>query len=363
MSAKRVLITGGGGYLGARTAAEVLAASDRDVVLWLHARSIEDARAKAQGAARALARFEGRVSFAHGELEDAEPFGSVDPRDVCAVVHAAAVTRFNVDSATADRVNVEGAEKAFRFAERCPRLEELTYVSTVYAAGLRGGAVAEEAMDGSFGFANQYERSKNEAERLLAERFEHLPWRVARVATVIADDERGGVTQYNAVHNTLKLFYYGLVSLVPGLEGTPVYLVTGDFVARALAELATGGERHAIYHLAHTREESITLDELVTIAFEAFNESESFRSRRVLKPLYVDAVSFDALVGGIDGFGGDALRQALRSVAPFARQLFAPKDVKNDRLRAAVRDYRAPDPRALARATCAHLVRTKWGKA
>lgn len=363
MTAKRVLITGGGGYLGVRTAAEILAETDRDVLLWLHAASIDEARAKAQDAARALARFEGRVSFAHGELGDDEPFASVEPRQVCGIVHAAAVTRFNVDAATADRVNVGGAEKAFRFAERCPALDELTYVSTVYTSGLRTGNVAEEAMRGDDGFANHYERSKNEAERLLAERFEHLPWRVARVATVVADDERGGVTQYNAVHNTLKLFYYGLISLVPGLEATPVYLVTGDFVARGLAELAKRATPHGIYHLAHARSESITLDELVTIAFEAFDESESFRARRVLKPLYVDAVSFDALVQGIDGFGGEALRQALQSVSPFARQLFAPKDVKNDRLRAVMRAYRAPDARGLARATCAHLVRTKWGKA
>src|SRR5205823_9645322 len=133
-----------------------------------------------------------------------------------------------------------------------------------------------ETLDAASGFANHYERSKFETEQLLASRYSHLPWRIARVATVIADDEGGGVTQQNAVHNTLKLFFYGLMSLVPGKQDTPLYFVTGDFVASALADVASNGQNHAIYHLVHRREESLTLDELVSIAFDTFEKNEAF---------------------------------------------------------------------------------------
>jgi thioester reductase-like protein len=363
MTSGRILVTGAGGYVGERVARRLLETTDRDVILWVHAKDDAEAQAKTVALAESFASFGGRVSFAHGELGEGEPFAGVDPKTIGNIVHSAAVTRFNVDAETADRVNIGGAERVFRFAERCPSLEQLTYVSTVYASGLREGAVTEEPMSAEPGFANHYERSKNAAEHMLQTRFAHLPWRIARVATVLADDEGGKVTQYNAVHNPLKLFYYGLISLVPGRAETPLYFVTGDFVVNALCDLVARSERHGIYHVAHTREESLTLEQLVTMAFEVFEQNESFRARRILKPLYVDAVSFDALVDGIDSFGGDVLKQALQSVSPFARQLFVPKDVSNTRLRGVTPAYRAPNVEALVRATCEHLVRTKWGKA
>ena len=360
---RTILITGANGYVGAKTAERILATTDSSVTLWVHAGERAEAQTKIEPLRARFGEYGSRVEYAWGELGDPDPFASVDIERLEGIVHGAAVTRFNVDYDTAQRVNVDGAEKVFRFAARCPHLTQLTYVSTVYASGLASGAIAEETIATSSGFANHYERSKFEAEQILVTTYSHLPWRIARVATVIADDERGAVTQQNAVHNTLKLFFYGLLSLVPGKPRTPLYFVTGEFVANALAEIAARGTNHSVYQLVHTREESITLDDLVTIAFEAFAANEGFRTRRVLKPLYADAESFDILVDGLDSFGGDVLRQALGSVAPFARQLFVHKDFKNDRLRNSLSDYHAPSPRDLVRATCEELVRTRWGKA
>ena len=360
----KTLITGAGGYVGARTARQILDTAGDGVILWLHASTEEEASAKISALAPAFGEYGARVDYRWGELGAAEPFASVDPSEVRGIVHGAAVTRFNVDEATAERVNVEGAEKLFRFAGTCGALDHLIYVSTVYASGLREGIIGETALDSASGFANHYERSKWKAEQILAARFAHLPWRIARVATVIADDTTGTVTQQNAVHNTLKLFFYGLLSLVPGKEHTPLYFVTGDFVAEALATLCRASAPHAIYHVVHTRDESLPLDELVTIAFDTFATDDAFRARRVLKPLYADAESFDILAAGIDSFGGDTFKQALGSVAPFARQLFVQKEFTNDGLIAAVGEglARAPAARDLMKATCEHLVRTRWGK-
>jgi hypothetical protein len=82
----------------------------------------------------------------------------------------------------------------------------------------------------------------------------------------------------------------------------------------------------------------------------------------VLRPPYADAESFALLVDGIEGFGGEVYRQALGSVAPFARQLFVHKEFDNRNLRAQLADYRAPVPAELVRRTCEHLVQTRWGK-
>jgi nucleoside-diphosphate-sugar epimerase len=302
------------------------------------------------------------VRWAAADLGAEEPFAGVDPAGVRAILHSAAVTRFNVDAETAQRVNVDGTHRVLSFARRCPRLERVAVLGTLYASGLRAGPIEEIPLDDTAGFANAYERSKWAAEQLLFHEFADLPWRLCRVATVVADDGNGHVTQMNAVHNTLKLLFHGLLSLVPGRCSVPVYFVTGDFVIEAvLAALAAAGDA-GIFHVCHTRGESLTVGELIDSAFAVFEEQDDFRARRILRPLFADARSFDLLVGAVRSFGGGIVSQAVSSVAPFAPQLFVAKDADNRRLRAAMPAYAAPDPKRLVERTCRHLVETRWGR-
>ena len=355
---RRILITGAGGYLGQRLAERLLDTSDASVVLFLHGDSAAPPPPPVP-----LARFNERVQIAAGELGGPDAFAAVDPSELTHIVHGAAVTRFNVESDLADRVNLGGARQVYELAARCPNLDHLVQVSTVYAAGLREGVIREAPLDRAPRFANHYERSKWEAEQLLLAEYAYLPATIARVATVIADDVGGPISQKNAVHNTLRLLFHGLLSLVPGEATTPVYFVTGRLVVDALAALVLGTQRPRVVHISHAADESATLGELVDVAFDVFAADAGFRSRRLLKPLLVDAESFELLVSGIDGFGGDAVRQALTSVAPFARQLFSTKQVKNDELRALVPGYIAPPATELLRRTVETLVETRWGKA
>lgn len=355
---ERVLVTGAAGYIGRRLAERLLETSDARVVLWVHG----DPSAPPPVPA-ALERFRGRVQTAAGELGAPGAFDGVDTSEITHVVHAAAVTRFNVEEDLADRVNLGGARQVYELASRCDRLEHLIQVSTVYAAGLRDGEIAETPLPRPPRFANHYERSKWEAEQQLLDDYAHLPATIARVATVIADDLGGPIGQQNAVHNTLRLLFHGLLSLVPGDAATPVYFVTGRLVVDALAALVLGDYRPRVVHVSHGVSESATLGDLVDITYDVFAADEGFRARRLLKPLLVDAESFELLVSGIDGFGGDAVRQALASVAPFARQLFSAKQVKNDELRALLPGYVAPPPHELVRRTVETLVATRWGRA
>lgn len=324
-----VLITGAGGYLGSLVAERYRAAGEEVVP---HGRST-------------------------GDLAGNEPFAGVDPGPITHIVHSAALTRFDVAREDARAVNVEGTRKVLAFAARCPRLESVGLVSTVYATGLRAGPIEERLYDDGPGFANSYEWSKWEAERLVAS--SELPWRILRVATVVADDDSGRVTQHNAFHETLKLWFHGLLPLVPGEGATPLYLVTGDFVSSAIVSLMEDGA--GVYHLAHAR--NCSLVEMLDVVARAFDEVDSFRRRRVLPPLLGDREAFDLLASGVEAFGGGLVRQSLQSVVPFARQLFVAKDVDNARLRAALGDhYQAPDPAEVVRRACRHLVATKWGR-
>ena len=356
------MITGADGYLGRRLAKWYLSLPETVVLLCVRAKDEGERRHKEEGLRRALGDAGGRAAVHAMDLRAENPFASMDPANVQIILHAAAVTRFNVDADTAAAVNVEGTAKLLRYASRCADLSALGILSTVYASGLTGGVIDEDWLEGTDGFANHYERSKWMAEQLLASELGDVPWRVFRVATVVADNDRGAVTQYNAFHNTLKLLYYGLLSLVPGKPETPLYFVTGDFVAEAIASLMESGADRAFYHVCHTRVQSATLGDLIEIAFETFMEDEAFRARRALKPLFADAESFGLLTSGVDGFGGMVVTEALASVSPFARQLFVSKEVDNSLVVSRLPGYRAPDARELIRNTCRELVRTKWGR-
>lgn len=362
MRRRKVLITGGDGYTGLRLARKYLGQAEDDVLLWVRASSAEEFQAKREKLSRELKDFQNRVDYAWGDLNDEHPFAAVEPQEVKTIIHSAAVTRFNVDEVTARKVNVEGTQKLLRFAGRCQRLEALGLLSTIYASGVRPGVIAEARLDGRDGFANFYESSKWMAENVLLREFAHLPWRIFRMATIIADDERGRVTQYNSFHNTLKLIFYGLLSLIPGDPQTPLYFVTGEFAAAAIYALMKRPENKVIYHVSHTLEESLSLGELIDVAFDAFAQDKDFELRRVLKPLYSDAESFELLTDAVNAFGSSIVNQAVSSVTPFARQLFIHKKVQNQKLVSALAGYRAPDARRLIRNTCEYLVRTRWGR-
>jgi len=363
MNTKTVLITGGDGYLGQRLAHAYLEQTDLPVLLWLRAGNGDEFERKRAKLNPQFAHFESRIGYKWGDLVKDYPFDSIEPQKIQTIIHTAAVTKFNVDEETAHKVNIEGTEKLLRFASQCRSLEAFGLLSTVYASGLKSGVIAEVPFEHTGNFANHYERSKQASETKLIAEFDYLPWRILRVATVVADDASGHVTQFNAFHNTLKLLYYGLLSIVPGKPDTPLYFVTGDFVKDAVFKLMRNPSNRAIYHVCHTRPESLTLGQLMDVAFECFAEQQDFKSRRILQPLYADAESFDLLGDAMDTFGGSIVNQALSSVSPFARQLFVEKEFLNDKLASALGNYRAPEARQLIRNTCEYLVRTKWGRA
>lgn len=349
-------MTGAGGYLGRRIARSFLEGEDARVVLWLR-----EGCERARDLRSELASFGSRVELVHGDLTDPAPFAGVRPESIDTIVHAAAVTRFNVESDLAERVNVAGVRRLMEWARGCPRLERLTLLSTVYAHGLRAGALREELPPEAPGFANHYERSKAAAERVLCDEGEDLPWQIHRIATVIADDVTGRVGQINALHTTLKLLCYGLLSLVPGDAGTPLYFVTGDFAADAVRELSLAGRERAIYHVCPTRHESATLGRLIDIAFQCFERDPGFRDRRILRPLLCDAEAFAALSAAVDASGGSMVAECLRSVLPFAPQLFSAKAFANDGLVEDLATCALPDAEVLIERACADLLETRWG--
>jgi nucleoside-diphosphate-sugar epimerase len=352
---RALLITGAGGYIGRCLARRWLRQGDRPLVLWLHAADAEQAERQVAALAEELGTSAG-VTLAWGDLTAPQPFAQVNLLSIGAIVHCAAVTRFDVDRETAAAVNIGGTEKLLAFARRCPDLASVDLISTIYASGLTGGRIPETVLDQPSAFANHYEWSKWAAERLLVERFGDLPWRIFRLATVIADDESGRIGQENAVHQALKLFFLGLLSLIPGNGRAPLYFLTVDFTARAVATLVTESPLRQVYQVCHAECESATLGDLVALAYDRFRRHEGFRRRGILPPVPCDAAAFRALTEGAAAFSGGLMGRALATLRPFAPQLFVHKSVENARVTRLLGDGRAPDARVLVARVCDDLV-------
>ncbi|MFC5724226.1 SDR family oxidoreductase [Streptomyces gamaensis] len=356
------LLTGADGYLGQRLAAALLAEGDDDLVLAVRAGDRAELDGKQARLAAALGEdATGRTRIVAADVTRDGVLDGVDARRVTRIVHAAAVTRFTVERATARRVNVDGTARMLAFASRCASLQRFALLSTLYAAGRRRGDVREERLADA-GFVNHYEWSKWAAEELVLDAAGELPVCVLRLPTVVADDDSGRVTQHNVFHNTLKLFFYGLLSLLPGERSTPLSLATASFTTSALVRLLDPAVSRGVYHVCPDPGATASLGELVDAAFAVFERDEGFARRGVLRPLPCDEESFTDLLGASGLLRAGPVHQALSSVSPFAHQLYLPKTFHNTALRAAWPACPAPDPVALAEAVCGRLVASRWGR-
>jgi nucleoside-diphosphate-sugar epimerase len=344
------LITGADGYLGRRLAA---ALPDDDLVLAVRAKDAAELALKRTRLVRELGAPH-RITVVPVDLRDPAALAELDSRGILRIIHTAAITRFHVDKDTAGQVNVGGTARLRQFAERCGRLERFVVLSTLYTAGRRRGEVHEVRHDDA-GFVNYYEWSKWAAEERVLDP-PALPVTVVRLPTVIADDDGGAVGQHNAFHNTLRLYYYGLLSLLPGDPATPLSLATARFATETVTALLDA--EPGIYHVCPG---PVPLGTAVDTAFMIFDHDPAFRRRMLPRPVRCDRDSFHDLAAAAEGLRGGPIHEAFGSIVPFAEQLYLPKVFRTDRLRVAWPDYRARDPVALIESVCARLVASRWG--
>jgi nucleoside-diphosphate-sugar epimerase len=346
----RVLVTGADGYLGSRVVARCVQ-EDRPVTAWIHAQNPVEYKLRSH---QLRHRMDGDLVCLGGDLADPRAFERVMPDQVSAIVHAAAVTRFDVDMGTAQKINVAGTERLARLAACCPKLERLVMMGSAYAAGLLQGDI-EEAPLHPPGFANHYEWSKWRAEKILEENYRDLPWTVVRAATVVADDETGACGQLNVVHDTLRLLYRGLLSVMPGNASVPVPLVTADTVTAVVMEILSGSFAGRFVNACPPVEVTPTLGSLLGIAMATFETCPDFRQRRVRTPPFCGREAFQLLVDGLNRHGGDLSTQVSGSLAPFAAQLFIHKRFVARRMAQLVhRPF--PDPESLLRRVCERML-------
>lgn len=354
-----ILITGADGYLGRLLAEALLINDSHQLFLWVRGNDEKTQSQKKEALSSLMAQYPERVRLFFGDLTDASPFLKIDCNQITHIIHCAAVTHFNVAADEADAINIGGTRKILQFAAQCQHLQHFHQISTLYSSGLTAGAIDAAPFKTVPEFANHYERSKYEAEKLAYENFAHLPITVHRLATVIAHNNDGKVIQYNVFHNTIRLLYNGLISLLPGHADTPLYFVTGQFCQQAILQQLTNPEAIGkTYHICFGINESLTLGELIEVIFSTFAKDSLFLKRRILKPLLVEKDAFLALAEAVDkGVGGALVQQAVNSIAPFADQLFIRKVIHSSHYT----DLTLSNHQQLVKAVCTQLIRTQWG--
>ena len=273
-----VLLTGATGFVGTEVLARYLERSDRHVVALV--RAADDAQADARVRAT-LARavgdpdaHAGRVTAVAGDITE-RGLGLGGARraalaqHVGAIVHGAASVAFDVPLDASRAINVEGTRRMLDFARECAALERFTYVSTAYVAGDRRGTVYEDDLEPG-PFRNAYERSKHEAERLVAAERAEMEVTIVRPSIVVGDQNTGWTAAFNVIYWPLRALEAGAYPVIPARERSPVDVVPVDYVADAVHAVAEAPEAAGQTFHVVAGDQASTIGEILTLASERF---------------------------------------------------------------------------------------------
>lgn len=243
-------------------------------------------------------------------------------REVTTVVHCAATTSFSQSLTAARATNTEGTRRMLELTADWTGVTRWVYVSTAFVAGLRTGRVPENDIS-SAGWVNAYEQSKAEAEDLV--RAARNDWVISRPATIVCDDATGRISQMNAVHRALRLYFGGLAAMLPGTDASLLDVITTEYAARGIAKVvvAPDVEGRAFHFCAGAG--AMPLDQLIDASYDAFLREPAWRRKGIVRPVRTDLETYRIFEGAIEDAGSERVRQAVRSLGHFVPQLAYPK--------------------------------------
>ena len=184
----------------------------------------------------------GRIDLRSGDITQPDlgiATSSALRREIAEIYHLAAVYDLNVTRETGMRVNVEGTEHVLDFAETCPSLRGLHYISTCYVSGRHQGVFREADLECGQSFNNAYEETKYLAEVAARARMGRgLPVAIYRPAIVVGDSTTGATQKYDGPYYAIQwLLRQPRVAVMP-VVGDPKQfqfnVVPRDFVVSAI---------------------------------------------------------------------------------------------------------------------------------
>jgi nucleoside-diphosphate-sugar epimerase len=242
----RILVTGATGSVGAELVA-VLARAGHAVTAVMHSNA---AIVRPNGRRVPVSPLQsqpqpGRVSSIAGDIcQEHLGLGARDLDRLYActdvIVHSAAATQFGLPDAVYEQVNVGGTRNVLGLAAGAPvGALPMVHVSTAYVCGNHDGSFHETDAASSGPFANGYERTKAEAERLVgAARRAGLRAATVRPSIVVGTESSGAVRDFRNIYTLLKVISEGRLTLIPGEYDATLDLVPVSYVAELIANVA-----------------------------------------------------------------------------------------------------------------------------
>ncbi len=197
---------------------------------------------------------------------DEQAYGDLASRTT-RIIHCAAAARFDLDIEVARGVNVGGTRNMLALARACGSLDKFDYIGTAYVSGMRDGLILEDELDTGQEHRNTYERSKMEAEKIVRGHFGELPITIMRPSIVICDSKTGRASDFNGFYRALRLYWHGLMKMLPGDPACRIDLVPVDYVTDAI--FALSGSEAGIgrgYHLTAGADSVATLSDIRDLA-------------------------------------------------------------------------------------------------
>lgn len=253
----KVLFTGFPGFIGLRLLPRLLELKPgARIACLVQEKFLSAARDGVAAIEKAHRHAQGRIDLVTGDITRPglgleENAAKELHREMMECYHLAAVYDLAVKKEVAHRINVLGTRHVLGFLGEARRCERLHYVSTAFVSGTVKGIYRESDLDLGQGFKNHYERTKFEAEVLVAK--SDVPRTIYRPGVVVGDSRTGETGKFDGPYFVLRFMERlpspGLFMLPGGGRGT-TNIVPVDFVVEALARLSvTTKSLGKTYHL------------------------------------------------------------------------------------------------------------------
>jgi NAD(P)-dependent dehydrogenase (short-subunit alcohol dehydrogenase family) len=231
------VVTGGTGFIGRYLLRQLAAREDATIHVLVRDRSV--GKLEDLGLGPRVRPLAGDITRAGLSVSEA----ALPALRGAEVFHLAAVYDLEADEESSRLANVEGTRQVVAFANRI-EAARLHHMSSIAVAGARfKGRFTEDMFDEGQALEHPYYQTKFEAEKVVRDE-SRVPFRVYRPGIVIGSSETGEADRVDGPYYTFKLIQRLRAALPPwtplvGFEGGPLNLVPVDFVARAIAHIAS----------------------------------------------------------------------------------------------------------------------------